>query len=442
MMKYSSFTGLTLLAGVLFLISCSAKSDSAGMRNQARIIPAVEAVQVQYGSLPLTERLSGVVKARNLVEIYPEINAFVVDVYAENADYVKQGQPLVKLRDREFQERLRQAQASLQIAIAQAKQAKAELDETNSQLTRMKTLSEKGLASDTELENAQTRAVSLEANYELAQARIKQAQATADEREATLSQTIIRAPVSGTVGNRNAEIGMLVSGGTRLFTLGQLDSVRIEVVLTDKMLNYIKEGQRAEIGTEDNTNDPLSAPISRITPFLHPITHSTTGEIDLLNPDNRLKSGMFVTVDVFYGESDQAPLIPMSAIYENPSTGVTGVYVCQSDLNQEPVGNTGNGQSLALTEPAPFKFVPIDVIAKGQMSAGVRGVNPGDWVITLGQDMMGSDSGNARVRQVTWRWVEELQHLQRQDLLQELLGPEQAVGSDSVAVDHNMRTSS
>ncbi|NIP41305.1 MAG: efflux RND transporter periplasmic adaptor subunit, partial [candidate division Zixibacteria bacterium] len=66
-----------------------------------------------------------------------------------------------------------------------------------------------------------------------------------DERKEALSRTVVRAPVDGTVGNRNAEVGMLVTPNTRLFTLGQMDTVRVEVVLTDRMLAYIEEGQRA-----------------------------------------------------------------------------------------------------------------------------------------------------------------------------------------------------
>ncbi len=432
-----------VLAGTAAIIfSCSAKSNQVQNGRMSRLIPAVEAVQVQYGSLPLTERLSGVVRARNLVAIYPEINATVVEVYVENGEYVEAGQPLVRLRDREFQERLRQARASYQITLAQAKQAEAQLNEVRSELKRAEALHVKGLASATELEAARTRAISADADYELAEARIEQARATVDEREESLSQTIIRAPVSGSVGNRNAEIGMLVSGNTRLFTLGQLDSVRIEVVLTDRMLNYIEEGQRAEIATETTLSEPRTASVSRITPFLHPVTHSTDAEIDLVNNDRRLKSGMFVTVDIYYGESEQAALVPLSAIYENPATGVTGVYVSREIPARESIGTVESDRRIALTEPVAFTFVPVDVLARGHMSAGVTGVEPGSWVVTLGQDMLRSEAATARVRQVTWDWVESLQQLQHEDLLKEVVNRQQTVRDDTTAMDQSIHTSS
>ena len=49
--------------------------DTNNTINKEHLIPVVEAVQSQFGSLPLTERLTGVVKAKNQVAIYPQINA-------------------------------------------------------------------------------------------------------------------------------------------------------------------------------------------------------------------------------------------------------------------------------------------------------------------------------------------------------------------------------
>ena len=57
---------------------------------------------------------------------------------------------------------------------------------------------------------------------------------------------------------------MLASSSTRLFTVGQLDSIRVEIVLTDRMLAYVEEGQRTEVTT---TRLTASAPLSRISPF-------------------------------------------------------------------------------------------------------------------------------------------------------------------------------
>jgi len=419
---------------VWMIFACNSSSETSNGNNGERLIPSVEAVQARNGTLPLTERLTGVVQAKNQVEIFPEISAAIIEVYVNNGDVVKKGQPLIRLRDREFQERLKQAKAEYQIAVAQAKQAEARLKENKAELNRTESLAEKGLASTAQLEAVQTQAISAEANLDLAKARVDQAQATVEESESQLSETVIRAPVYGTVGTRDAEIGMLVNPNTKLFTLGQLDNVKINVILTDRMLNYIQTGQRSEIISDILPSGVVDAPLTRISPFLHPITHTTSGEIDLKNPDGSLKPGMFVTVDIYYGESEHATLVPLSALYENPSTGETGVYVSKDTigLKREPISRNDSDKSIELTSPIPFKFVPVDVVAKGRMEAGIRGVDAGSWTITLGQNLIGGDAGNARVHRVNWDWVEQLQHLQSQDLLKDIMKRQQENAKDTL----------
>lgn len=438
---------LFLLAGLitagLLMGGCSGDSVS-GENQRGAVVPAVEAVKARHGALPLTQRLSGVVRAKNQIEIYPEVSALITDVYVRNGETVEKGQPLVRLRDKEFTERLKQARAAYQIAVAQARQAEARLKEIQAELKRTEALAEQELISPSELEAIQSQATSAEADLELAQARVEQAQAIVDEREETVSQTVVRAPVAGSVGSRNAEIGMLVTPNTRLFALGQLDHVEVEVVLTDRMLNYIEEGQRSEIYVQTSPNGSMTASLSRISPFLHPVTHSTEAEIDIANPDRYLKPGMFVPVDIYYGESEQATLVPLSALYEHPATGVTGVYVTNASLDREPVaaGEMEQGQSIPLTDPVRFDFIPVDVIAKGRMEAGVRGVEPGSWIVTLGQNLLGGESKEARVRPIKWGWVEKLQNLQRQDLMEEVRRRQQAAEKDTVSGQKRSQTSS
>lgn len=422
---------LVILVPVL-LQGCTGGAEGNPDLNSEHVTPTVEAVQARYGALPLIERLTGVVKAKNQIEIFPQISAAITDVYVRNGELVAKGKQLIRLRDKEFQERLKQARANYQISVAQAKQADAKFTEASTELKRTSALAEKDLASRAELEAAQTKAVSAEADLDLAKARVEQAQATIDEREEALSETIIRAPVSGTVGDRNAEVGMLVNPGTRLFTLGQLDNMKIEIVLTDRMLQYIELGQRAEIYTENPASGALSASLTRISPFLHPVTHSTIAEIDVDNSDGRLIPGMFVTVDVHYGESEQATIVPLSALYENPVTGVTGVYITQDSISTNTGSETGFTEKDALSNPISFRFTPVKVVAEGRMSAGIGGAEPDDWVVTLGQNLIGGDSGYARVHTVLWDWVEQLQNLQRQDLLREIMKRQQGEVNDTI----------
>ncbi|KAA3636213.1 MAG: efflux RND transporter periplasmic adaptor subunit, partial [Calditrichaeota bacterium] len=258
----------TLIVSLFFSIGLlNGCSDSSGKNNQQKnkLIPAVEAVQTGYGALPLVERLSGVVRAKNQVDIYAEISAIVSDVHVNNGDKVKQGDRLVTLRQKEFVERLNQAKASLQIAEAQAKQSEARYNELQLSLKRYESLSEKGLTSEAEFETIKTEALSAQADFDLSKARVAQAKANVAEVDENLSKTVIRSPISGMVGSRNAEVGMTVGSSTKLFTVGQLDTVIVEVILTDRMLNYIETGQRSDIISTTLPSGSVSSKLTRIS---------------------------------------------------------------------------------------------------------------------------------------------------------------------------------
>lgn len=385
--------------------------------------PAVEAVQAQFGSLPLEERLSGTVRSDNQVAIYPRISAPVEEVFVENGEAVEADDPLVRLEDRDYRERLQQAEASLRIAQAQARQAEVRLNELQSQLRRQRTLAERDLISASELESIEAQVAGAEADYDLAQAQGDQAQSIINERKTELSRTVIRSPISGVVGVRNVEVGMQVDTGSRLFTVGDVTQSKVLVSLTESMLRYIQTGQTAKVFSESLGDTVIYGEVSRISPFLQEGSFSTQAEIDVPNPEGDLLPGMFVTVDIMYGESEQATLVPISAIYRHPRTGIEGIYTAPGFGSEiEPVTEVDSDDPPPLSEPTELEFKPVQIIAKGRESAGVVGVNSGDWILTVGQSLMvGRQENVARIRAVTWDRILSMQRAQPQDLLLQVL---------------------
>jgi HlyD family secretion protein len=171
----------------------------------------------------------------------------------------------------------------------------------------------------------------------------------------------------------------------------------------------------------------IQASISRISPFLNPVTHSTEAEIDIEDHQDVLRPGMFVTVDVLYGESSLAALIPNAAIYRDPRDGREGVYVTRRSELLEAHGvvddDLVDGEELLRlsfqdAETFPVNFVPVDVVARGRMLSGVTGVEPGDWVVTMGHRMLSSRDAPAAIIQPTpWDHIMNLQQMQSRDLL-------------------------
>lgn len=429
MMKYLRLT-VTILV-VIFFAACSGENNYNTGQNS--VIPSVEAVQAQFGSLPLEERLSGSVRSQQQVEIYSRISAPVEEIYVQNGDQVEVGDPLVRLRDREYRERLRQAEADLRINRAREKQAEASLNEAQSQLNRQQILADRELSSDIELERIQAQKQSAEANYELALAQVEQAESNVAEQKEILDYTIVRSPIDGTVGQRNADVGMQVDNSTRLFIVGNLNDAKITVNLTERMLSYIYKDQTVRIQSENLGDRMLEGTVSRISPFLGAGNFSTEAEIDIENTRDLLIPGMFVTVDIFYGESEQATIIPLSAIYRHPRTGETGVFIASEfGAETEPVEQVDSANPPPLSEPTAVEFVSIEVIARGRESAGVAGIQSGDWVVTVGQNMLiNNESGTARVRAVSWNRIMDMQQLQPQDLLRNVMNDRMADRSSS-----------
>ncbi len=404
------------------------------MDDSSSNIPAVEAVQARFGSLPLSERLSGTVIAQNQVALYPEISGKVSQVHVQNGQAVQKGDPIISLEDNQYKEQVNQAAATLRINEARLKQAKAQYQELEAQYKRTKQLSDQNLSSELEIETLDAQMSSAEADVELAEAQLEQSRSNLQEQKEVLSRTVIRAPITGTVGQRNAEVGMQVSSATRLFTIGDLGSLRVEVVLTESMLDEVEIGQTARIYVGSGENgDIIEAELSRISPFLNNVTRSTEGEIDVSNHSERLRPGMFVPVDILYGESRQATLIPTSALFTDPNTGEEGVYVATSlGTEIEPAEQVDPNNPPPLTEPTDVEFQEVEVVAEGRFEVGIEGIDSGSWIVTVGQDLLtGNTRGQARVRTSSWERIMNLQGLQRQDLLQRVLDQKQTTDSSS-----------
>lgn len=423
---------VTFLTICVAMAACSGDENMQGSGSDATI-PSVEAVQARFGSLPLQQRLSGVVQAQKQVEIYPRISAPIEEVYKQDGEEVEEGDALVKLRDREFVSRVQQAEADLRINRARVKQAEAVLNETESQLQRQQRLYEQELSSDIELERLQAEKQSAEANYELAVAQVDQSLSNLEEQQELLAQTTIRSPITGTVGLRNAEVGMQATPSTQLFTVGDLNDARITVNLTEQMLGFIKAGQRAIIRSESMTDQVIEGEVSRISPFLGMGSFSTEAEIDVENIRELLLPGMFVTVDIMYGESEQATLIPLSSIYRHPRTGETGVYVAPDyGAETDPVEQVDSSNPPPLSQPTMVEFVGIDVIAQGRETAGVVGVQGGDWIVTVGQNLLiNNESGTAKIRATSWNRIIRMQQMNPKDLLRDIMNERMAERSET-----------
>jgi RND family efflux transporter MFP subunit len=374
--------------------------------------------------LPLEDRITGRVIARNQTEIYPEASGTIVEVFVQNGDEVKAGDPLVRLRDSEFSERYQQSLSGYEVAKAQTQQARANFALVQSQLTRTESMVARNLENSVNLETVKSQLAIAQADLDLRQAQEKQAKSVSEERRLQLQNATIRAPISGTVGQRNAEVGKLAGTSARLFVIGELSAMRIELMLSDRMLDHMDVGVPVSVtSTSWGADKVLTSAISRISPFLDATTMRTQAFVELENDQGLLRPGMFVTVDIRYGESAQSVLIPNSALYRHPQTGIEGVYVVaesQESATEASRAKEAEGVGI-LGAPRSVSFIPLQVVATGRMATAVKGINAGDTVVTIGQNLLQNGTKEVRARLLPWDNMIELQELQREDML-EIIG--------------------
>jgi RND family efflux transporter MFP subunit len=413
------------------LLSACSEAESRVAREAT--VPAVEAVEARYGALPLRERLTGTVRASGQVSIYPEASGPIVEVMARNGDAVKAGDPLVRIRAEVSRNQLQQSEAGVASAEAARERAASTVTDLERRFERSKSLAEENFISQEEFESLRTSLAAARAELAQAEAQVERARGVLGESAESVRQTVVRAPIDGTVGRRNAEVGMFVTGSTPLFTIGRLDRMEVDVPITQEMLSRIDVGQTAEIRSESLGDSLIVAEVSRISPFIEPGSFSAELQIDVANPDGALLPGMFVTVDVLYGESVQATLVPKSAIYEDPATGAVGVVTAPSIGLEVPLvmPDAESGEAPPMTPPTPAEFRRVEVLAEGRHVVGVEGIEPGDWVVVVGQHLVTGRSQEgppqARVRPIRWERLLELQGLQREDLLRQFMEKQQRI---------------
>jgi multidrug efflux pump subunit AcrA (membrane-fusion protein) len=265
------------------------------------------------------------------------------------------------------------------------------------------------------------------------QAQRRQAESLVEERRSALGETVVRAPIAGVVGGRNAEIGQLASASTPLFVIGDPSSMRVTITLTQAMLGYIETGTPVHVFSDAAPDRPLAATIARISPFLHAVTRTTNAEIDIDEQGAQLRPGMFVNVDVLYGESDEGVLVPNNALYHDPRDGREGIWLASVEEANRPLepGSAGDAPRSELdpSGPVTVAFVPVKIVARGRLATAVDGVTPGQWVVTVGHELLAdNETGKAIIQPTPWDHIMRLQQMQTRDLLDVIREKQEAAG--------------
>ncbi len=183
--------------------------------------PAVVVAEVVQKTVPIYGEFVAQTDARETVEIRARVQAFLAAQHFTEGTIVKKNQLLFTLDKREFEAKLQQAKAQLEIALARL--GKAETDER-----RLKPLAERRAVPQQDYDNAA-------ANLLAAQANVQAARADVDAAQLDLSYTTIRSPITGLIGKRLVAPGNLVgkTDPTLLTTVSTIDPIRVNATISE-----------------------------------------------------------------------------------------------------------------------------------------------------------------------------------------------------------------
>lgn len=344
-----------LAAAALLLTSCGngdAKKaeEKAASQKAASAGQTVTVATATLTALPRIVTASGSVSAWEEVPVGAETGGLVATaVYVDEGSYVRQGQALVQLNDALLQAQLRQQQAAVQTAEANAARDEAALG-------RAQELKEKGFLSQASLDTAL-------ANQRASTAGVASARASLSETRTRLSQATLRAPVSGLIISRSVTRGQIVQAGTEMFRMVRDGRLELDAQVPETDLALIRAGQSATI-----SSDQLGQTTGRVrivTPEVNATSRLGIARV-ALNGAGGFRPGMFAKAQIDVGAQPTITVPTASVLYRENKSGVFVV---------------GANNQVA--------FTPINVLSRSATQTSVSGLAEGARVVVEGAGFLG-----------------------------------------------------
>jgi HlyD family secretion protein len=339
--------------------------------------PVVEVVRASAetgandpGSIVLSA--TGYIVAHHTINVNSKVTGRVSWIGVEKGDKVKEGQVLVRLEDEEFRASYEQAKGAVDNAHAYLEElqhgsrpeeileAQHNLDEARATLAndkitldRTKELAAGGVDSKQQLDDAtakfqadQEKADSLSKAFELAkigprpeeiaraQGALMQAEGQLDYAKSQLDATVIRAPVTGTILDRTAEKGELITaqfasaaaGGPQgsVVSLADLNDIQVELDIAQADFARLFPGQKAQVTTDVYPDKVYNGEIAQISPEANRQKATVQVKVQVLHPDRypgiELRPEENATVKFLARETPQNAKAPTGIFV--PSAGI------------------------------------------------------------------------------------------------------------------------
>lgn len=258
---------LAAAGGYLILFEGDAGGD--GRRGFERTTP-VEVQTVTTGEFADVIEALGTTRANESVVLTARVSETVQKINFEDGMWVKEGTILVELTNSE--------------EVALVREREAAVKEALQQYDRIRDLVKTGNASQAALD-LRTRSLE-EERSRLAAA------------EARIADRIIRAPFSGVLGLRNVSQGSLVSPGTQITTLDDIDIIKLDFSVPERFISVLADGQTIIAKAAAFNEQPFEGVILTVNSRVDPVTRAVTVRAIIQNRDRKLRPGMLMTVEL------------------------------------------------------------------------------------------------------------------------------------------------
>ncbi|MEZ4390025.1 MAG: efflux RND transporter periplasmic adaptor subunit [Polyangiales bacterium] len=306
--------------------------------------PAQAAAPVRVATAPAVARqipdvllATGSLVPDQLAQVTPIVGGRVMQTYVERGARVREGDPLVRLRDTDYRTSAAAAQASLATARArlglegggpfraentpEVRAAQANAEAAADALRRAQTLVGHGSMSDAEYQRivAQSAAADAQQRAALNGARAayhqyQQARELASQAARNVADSIVRAPFSGEVSERMATVGEFVSPQRAVVTLVRVDPLRIEMQIPQERFAAVRVDQAVEIRVDAFPDRVFPATVRYISAAVRTDTRSLIAEAMIPNADGALRPGLFATARVNLGTQRSVVAVPVRAV--------------------------------------------------------------------------------------------------------------------------------
>jgi len=268
-----------------------------------------EAVPVSRRDLVVSAVATGQLEPVLTVEVKSKASGEIIDMRVQTGAQVHPGQLLASIDPRQPRNLVAQAEANLEVARAQLENARA-------QLRRAQRMFELEGIPETEFETAKL----AEAN---AKAAVVRAQIDIETATDQVEDTQVRAPLQGTVLQKNVELGTVISsptrdvgGGTVLFTMANLDTMQVRSMVDETDIGKVRDGLDATITVDAFPNRPFKGQVLKIEPLATVQQNVTMFPvlIAISNPQHLLMPGMNCEVEIHVGDRQGVLAIPNAAL--------------------------------------------------------------------------------------------------------------------------------